>query len=265
MSGAESHYSLLDKPEILMFLFHPRPQPEGEFTSGEELIIPVDSNISVGARYYHASRDAPTLLFFHGNGEIVADYEDLGPVFVRLGLNFFPVDYRGYGRSTGSPSVSAMMQDSLPIFRFFTQFLSERNNSGPVLIMGRSLGSAPALELASHYDDEIDGLVIESGFAHLIPLMQLLGIDPGRLGITSDPIKNMEKIKNYTGPTLIIHAEHDHIIPHRDGEDLFAASGDAEKVMLTIPGANHNNIFAYGLQEYLAALRSHALDRCTKQ
>ena len=64
---------------------------------------------SIGGRFYAAGATAPTLLFFHGNGEIVADYEDLGPLYARQGLNFFPVDYRGYGRSTGTPTVTAMI------------------------------------------------------------------------------------------------------------------------------------------------------------
>ena len=47
---------------------------------------------------------APSILFFHGNGEIVADYDDLGPLYNRMGINFLAADYRGYGRSTGRPT-----------------------------------------------------------------------------------------------------------------------------------------------------------------
>lgn len=56
-------------------------------------------------------KNAPTLLFFHGNGEIVEDYDDIAQIYLKLGINFLPVDYRGYGRSTGSPTVTAMMRD----------------------------------------------------------------------------------------------------------------------------------------------------------
>ncbi len=265
MNSSESKYSPLDKPEILMFLFYPRHEMDAEPSSGEELTIDVAENVAIGGRYYHASTEAPTILFFHGNGEIVADYEDLGPVFLSLGINFFPVDYRGYGKSSGSPTVSAMMRDSHLIFDYFHKFLTERNHSGPRIVMGRSLGSASALELAANYMDKIDGLIIESGFAHLIPLMKHLGINSDESGISTDPIENIKKIEGFSRPTLIIHAEFDHIIPHSDGEELFAACGDTGKEMLTIPGANHNNIFTYGLQEYLTALRSLAFNRCMKK
>jgi hypothetical protein len=51
--------------------------------------------------------EGPTLLFFHGNGEIVADYEDLGPLYASKG-SVFPMDYREHGRSTGTPTVTTM-------------------------------------------------------------------------------------------------------------------------------------------------------------
>jgi len=105
-------YAPLDRPEILMFLFHPRPEwgRSGLENKTHDILIPVEDTIAIGARFHQHTRDAPTLLFFHGNGEIVADYDEMGPFYNRIGVNFLPVDYRGYGRSTGSPTVTAMMR-----------------------------------------------------------------------------------------------------------------------------------------------------------
>jgi len=74
-------YSAFDRPEILMFLFHPRPEwgPPRSPSSSEDMLIPVEKDVVVGARFYLAGKDAPTILFFHGNGEIVGDYDDIGP------------------------------------------------------------------------------------------------------------------------------------------------------------------------------------------
>lgn len=255
-------YSILDKPEILMFLFHPRPENGFGSPEAEELSIPAGDGCFIGGRYYHADIQAPTILFFHGNGEIAADYDDLAPFFTGGGINFLPVDYRGYGRSTGSPSVTAMMTDCHDIYSFVRNFMAGKNNTAPFILMGRSLGSASVLELASNYHDDIDGLIIESGFAHLLPLMQLLGINPASHGITTDPVANLEKIKLYHGPTLIIHAEFDHIIPFSDGENLFNASPDTKKKMLKIPDANHNTIFACGLDAYIKSVKTLITERC---
>lgn len=253
-------YSAFDRPEILMFLFHPRPEPRG--IKGcqapfEEFLIPVEKDVVVGARLYASGKhEGATLLFFHGNGEIVADYDDLAPLYTERGIHFLLVDYRGYGRSTGRPTVSSMMKDCHGIFDFVRAKLGERNLSGPLVVMGRSLGSASALELAATRGDKIDGLVIESGFAFVRPLLDLLGIRPDPLGIREEQgFRNVDKIRSFHKPTLIIHAEYDHIIPFTDGQALFEACPARQKRFLKIPGANHNDIFLRGMQAYLEAVK----------
>lgn len=254
-------YTQLDHPEILMFLFHPRPEwgaSQGE-TQGEDLLIPVAGEIVVGARFHPSDTRAPTILFFHGNGEIVADYDDLAASYTRMNLNFLPVDYRGYGRSTGEPSVSAMMRDCHAILDFVLEWLDARGYSGPLILMGRSLGSASALELASQHPDRFQGLIVESGFANLSPLLQRLGLDVGAMGLKEDAVpSNLDKIARVQKPTLVIHAEQDHIIPFPDGEALFDASPAEDKTFLKIPGANHNDIFMRGFSEYMAAVKGLA-------
>ena len=250
-------YKALDRPAVLMFLFHPR-QTIGPVDGGgrfQELLIPVADNVGVGARFHMAHAKGPTILFFHGNGEIVSDYDDIGPMFNRLGINFIAADYRGYGCSGGSPTVSAMMADCHRILDFTDHWRAEKGFAGPLIVMGRSLGSASALELAAASPDRIDGLVIESGFAWAGPLLRLLGVDPDRIGFDeSDGFANVDKIRTFNGPTVIIHAEFDHIIPFSDGKALFEASGAEDKVLVNIPGANHNDIFMRGIDRYLQAI-----------
>ena len=252
-------YSVLDKPEILMFLFHPRK--EGGFLprhdTGLTVSIPVETDVSIGASFHMAGKTNPNILFFHGNGEIVADYDELGPVYNQLNINFMPVDYRGYGRSDGDPSVTAMMKDCHAIFMFVKRWLEQHHYTGPLIVMGRSLGSASALELAYTHSPDIDALIIESGFALASPLLNLLGIDTHRLGFKEENgFRNVDKIRKFSKPTLIIHAEFDHIIPYSDGQSLFDASVATDKKLLQIPGANHNDIFARGLSAYLTAIQN---------
>jgi len=260
-------YAALDRPEVLMFLFHPRPEPdvssfqaaqlEPRTAGREDIMIPVQEAIAIGARFHMAEKSGGNLLFFHGNGEIVADYDELGAVYNQMGINLLAVDYRGYGRSGGKPSVSAMMRDCHIIFHFVRRWLQQNNFNGPLLLMGRSLGSASVLELAAAYKNLIDGLIVESGFAYAGPLLTLLGIDFATLGFKEEKgFRNVDKIKNFDKPTLIIHAEFDHIIPYSDGQALHDASPSKTKKMLKIPGANHNDIFMRGLQEYLAAVKN---------
>ncbi|MCK9375831.1 MAG: lysophospholipase [Syntrophobacterales bacterium] len=252
-------YSALDVPEVLPRLFHPRPEPGFSQVpaSSRDLLIPVADGVAVGARLHPAGFTAPTILFFHGNGEIVADYDELAPFHQRLGVNFLPVDYRGYGRSTGEPTVTAMMQDCHRIFAYVRENLPEMGYRGPLLVMGRSLGSASALELIAAYPERLAGLIIESGFAYAGPLLQLLGVNLETIEFQETAgFRNVDKIRAYTGPTLIIHAEHDHIIPLSDGQALFDACGAADKTFLKIPQADHNDVLLQGFAAYMAAIKN---------
>jgi len=252
-------YSKLDRPEFLAFVFHPRPEfdvPWSRPTQFENITIPVEKGVFIGGRFHLADPRGPNLLFFHGNGEIVADYDDLADVYSRLGINFYPVDYRGYGRSTGTPTISAMMRDCHVIFEFWLNWLKEKTFTGPIIVMGRSLGSASALELLSAHADRIKGVIIESGFAYSDTLARILGLSMKAMGLTEeDGFRNIDKIRTFGGPTLIIHAEYDHILPFPDGQALFDASPAPDKKLLKIQGANHNDIFLKGLREYMDAVK----------
>ncbi len=251
-----SDFTPLDQPGVTRFLFHPRPS-YGMVSAGTDLDIPVADGVRVAGRFHSAGKDRPTILFFHGNGEIVDDYESLGPIYTGMGINFLPVDYRGYGRSTGQPAVSAMMADCHRILAFVTDWMAQRNHIGPLTVMGRSLGSASALELAHHHPDQLSGLIIESGFAHVEPLLRLLGVDPAAIGFReSAGFHHLEKIREYAGPLLIIHAEWDQIIPYRDGRALYEAATTADKTLVTVPGAGHNDVLPQGFAKYMSAIQT---------
>jgi uncharacterized protein len=251
-------YSVLDKPEVLRTLFHPRGEMAhiGKSGQGLDLLIPVEEDIGIGARFHIGDKTHPNILFFHGNGEIVSDYDDLGPMYTQLGINFLPVDYRGYGRSNGIPSVSSMMQDCHTIFSFVHEWLKKNGHQGPLIIMGRSLGSACALELAWAHETAIDALVIESGFAWATPLLRLLGVNTEAMGFNEETgFRNIDKIKTVEKPTVIIHAEYDHIIPFSDGQSLFDASPAIHKELVRIPNADHNDILFRGLSAYMNGIQ----------
>jgi hypothetical protein len=261
-----SDFSALDRPEILMFLFHPRreygphpgtaPENATKVPGVQDVLIPVEKSIAVGARLHLSGRANANILFFHGNGEIAADYDEIAPFFNRMEINFLAADYRGYGRSTGHPTVSAMMQDAHSIFAFVTAWLARNGFTEPMILMGRSLGSASAIELAAAYPDRVAGLIVESGFARAGPLLRLLGVDPAAFCFREETaFAHLAKIARFRQPTLIIHAEFDHIIPFADGQALYDAAGAADKTLLKIPGANHNDILAHGFQDYLEAVR----------
>jgi len=258
MTEAPYNYSKLDQPEVLQKLFHPRPEADNVSPPPHavENDIAVAEGVRVHARFHLAGKEEPNILFFHGNGEIVSDYDAIGPYYTKCGMNFLAVDYRGYGRSSGTPEVTAMMQDSHRILDAVKRWLSAAEHTGPLLIMGRSLGSAAALELASSYTDDIAGLIIESGFSTTLPLLMNLGVDVAGLGISEeDGFRNVRKISSFTKPTLIIHGQYDEIIPVNSAAILQAQCPARAKEFQVVPGASHNTIIASAGELYFTVIK----------
>ena len=249
--------SILDRPEISEILFHPRKAPDSEPPeSAVDIEVPVSDSVSLGCRFFRTDSHLPHLLFFHGNGEIAADYDPIGPIYNDYGLNFMVADYRGYGKSTGTPTVSAMLSDSHPILDAVLNWMKLEGRTGALWLMGRSLGSAPALELAAARPGDIAGLIIESGFAQTVSLLRHLGIDADALGIKeSDVFSNADKIRYYTGPTLIMHAEQDHIIPLDHGKTLYQSSPAQNKELEVVENANHNTLMMMAGHDYFRCIR----------
>ena len=251
-------YSVLDRPELLNFIFYPRndwtPSPAGS----SDHLVPVDNGLHISCRLYFASVAAPSVLFFHGNGEVACDYDYVAPAFQQIGLNLFVADYRGYGRSDGRPTISHMMSDSHTIFHYFQDLARAGRYSGALIVMGRSLGSYPAVELASCYLEGIKGLVVESGFASVGRLLRNLGLPVELPGLSGLDVAHLSKVRSIRAPALVLHGEIDSLVPLREGKYLYDNLGSVDKRLVTISGAGHNDIMLVGMEEYFAAVQDFA-------
>jgi pimeloyl-ACP methyl ester carboxylesterase len=254
----------LDRPEITGVLFHPRGTVKSASPEGATNIdIPVAEDIIIGNRLFTADKEAPIILFFHGNGETVPDYDDIGPIYARLGLNFLVTDYRGYGWSTGTPSASTLISDGQIIFDKITGWLTDNGYTGKLFVMGRSMGSAPAIDIAAQNHEGLSGLIIESGFAETIPLARTLGIDLEALGISEeDCFNNIAKIMKVTIPTFILHGQQDSLIPLWHAQKLHGACGAKSKEMQIVPGADHNTLIAVAGMLYFQTIKGY-IDKVT--
>jgi alpha-beta hydrolase superfamily lysophospholipase len=250
-------YAKLDQPGVVEILFHPRKEFDSTPPPGAiDYEIAVEEGVRVGARFHMADTTAPNILFFHGNGEIVGDYDSIGPMYNEHGLSFLAVDYRGYGRSGGTPTVTSMMRDAHVIFKEIRNWLKNEKRTSPLVVMGRSLGSACALELAASYEQDMSGLIIDSGFPHTVPLLNCLGVDTQSLGITeADGFRNIQKIGQFAKPTLIIHAQHDQFIPVMSAEILQVQCIARSKEFQIVPGADHNTILLQTGKRYFENIK----------
>ncbi|MGF1641897.1 MAG: alpha/beta hydrolase [Rhodospirillales bacterium] len=254
----ERSYEVLDRPEVQGVLFYPRRDVGlPRIAAGVHSVrIPVEGSLCVGGKIFAAAPGSPVVVYFHGNGEIASDYDTIAPFYTRLGLTLFVVDYRGYGSSDGRPSASALIGDAVTSFARVPEITASRQiEAGPLYVMGRSLGSAAALEIVDRAGDAVAGLIIESGFAHTLPLIERIGfLQLPDADEERDGFGNLDKISRATLPTLIIHGERDFIIPVGDGIALYEGSPAVDKRLVTVPGAGHNDLMMVGHKAYFDAI-----------
>jgi alpha-beta hydrolase superfamily lysophospholipase len=248
-------YSVFDHPFFLRFIFYPRkdstPCPEHAF----DLSVEVGEKVSVFCRFYTGHPQWPWILFFHGNGEVVCDYDEISPFYHQKGINLVVADYRGYGASSGTPTLSDLLQDAHTIYKRVREELTQKNLRKDLWVMGRSLGSIYALELAYHYQKEMKGLLIESGFPSIVRIMMHLGIPFQERGLEKIDQECLERIQKIFLPSLILHGEKDGLVPLQNAKDIYQHLGTREKELLVIPSATHNDIMIVGLKTYFNAIQ----------
>ncbi|MFH0941599.1 MAG: alpha/beta hydrolase [Chloroflexota bacterium] len=249
----EIDYATLDTPSLLQFVFYPRPGNAPAPDGAQDYALPVDNGVSLSCRFYRHRPDSPSLLYFHGNGEVASDYDEIAPLYREKGLNLFVVDYRGYGRSGGMPTIRSLLADAHPVFRAFQEIRRKEGDTGGLFVMGRSLGSAPAIELAASYPDEIKGLIIESGFASLAIVLSHLGYPAGLPAAIGPGFPNRDAARRVSLPVLILHGEQDSLVPISEARDLFQNIA-GEKSLVIIGGAEHNDIMWRNPARYFGAV-----------
>jgi len=246
----------IDDPPVNDVVFHPRPEGSGTAAGAISTETAVDGAV-VGGDLHRNENSAVLMLFFHGNGEIAADYAALAHLYTGCGVSFWVVDYRGYGRSTGSPTFSRMLADAESILEYIPAVeATARIRFSRIIVMGRSLGSAPALHLAAGFPDRVDGLVLDSPFADTLGLIRRLGGPEIDKAQCTGFVDNLDRAKACRMPTLILHGTEDWIIPVSEAEALHEASPSIQKRLVKIRGAGHNDLLVQGLGTYFSAIRS---------
>jgi len=204
--------------------------------------------------------ESPVVLFCMGNAGNISHRLETLRLLHDLGLAVFIFDYRGYGKSKGKTSEKGLYEDVAGAMHV----LGERGwTPERTIIFGRSLGAAVGLEAALRSPPA--GLIMEAAFTnipamgrHHYPLVNFL------LGwLVEAEFDNLAKIRDLVPPLLIIHGSNDSICPPVMAEELYAAA-PAEKELLLIQGAEHNDAQVIGGDRYRNAL-SEAIHRWTQR
>ncbi|MDP1922773.1 MAG: alpha/beta hydrolase [Myxococcales bacterium] len=225
--------SLLTREDLVGSLFFPRADTSDPPVDARDLMVEVEG-ASIHVRL-HGAPTAPMLLFFHGNGETVSDWDDFAPRFTPS-VQFAVCDYRGYGQSTGTPTMQRLFDDAVAVF----DAVESLSPLAP-LVMGRSLGSAAAWHLAQTRLASVSGLIIDSGFSDVDAFARRRGVQPSSLtAMERSALDPIPKARLVDVPTLLLHGRDDTLIPVRDAERLGEACPTA--TMELIAGRGHNDV-----------------------
>jgi len=251
------NYHLLDEAGLGGSMFFPRPNEGSPPNGATDHLIEVDSNSSphvvIAARHYLADSASPTILYFHGNGEVASDHDGIAPLYLAIGINLFVAEFRGYGDSTGRPGFSNLISDAHPTVDAFHRILDQLGCSDQRYVMGRSLGANPALEVAANAADRVSGLIIESGAGNIRRSLERTGLLDTQIG-GQLAHAHEQKIRSITLPTLIIHGEIDILVPPPTAETLRDLLVSTTATLEIIPGAGHNDLLWIGRLQYLEAI-----------
>ncbi len=248
-------YTYVDQPYFLQMLFYPRPDFTLPPNSAFDLLIDSADEARIATRFYSVDKEWPWILYFHGNGEVAADYDDLAPLYFAQKINLVVADYRGYGASTGTPDFTSMAKDAHHVYEAVKNELRKRSYNSDLYIMGRSLGSISALELAYHHQETFKGLIIESGFASINRLIYHLGIMQPNAELDRIEQECLEMIAGIKIPALIIHGESDNLVLPEEGQLVFKTLGSRDKEIVIIPRAGHNDVIVRDIPKYFSAIK----------
>lgn len=179
------------------------------------------------------------VLWLHGNGGNITYAFDVIRELRKLGVSVFVVDYRGYGRSEGSPHGAGIYLDAEAAYAHLTKELKIPGRS--VVILGESLGGAPAIRLASKV--ECAGLITQSTFTSIRAMAPVrLPFFPWVWPLVRTDMPNLDTIPAVRVPKLMIHSRGDESIPFWMGRALYDAAPEP-KEFWEIDGAGHNSTF----------------------
>ncbi|MGP0075400.1 MAG: alpha/beta hydrolase [Bryobacteraceae bacterium] len=228
-------------------VYHPSKYPVGDWDA-QRLVGASDAWIetSDGVKihgWWVQREDSPwATLFLHGNAGNITNRTRHIQEIVAAGSSILMLDYRGYGKSTGSPSEQGLYRDSEAGFIYL---LGKGYRAEQIIIHGESLGSAVAIDLASRRSGA--ALVLEAPFTSASDVAGTVVPFIGPLLIRG--FNSVPKIRWIRVPMLFLHGDRDQVVPLRLGQELFAAA-QGSKTFWVIPGAGHNDILDVAGPEY---------------
>ena len=201
-------------------------------TAGGERVI---------AWYGRAQPGQPTLLYVHGNGGSLAIRAPRIARFMDEGWGVYMMTYRGYGGSTGRPSEAANVADARLAYHALVQ--QEGVPPQSIVVYGESLGSGIAVRIAAELT--VAGIILDAPYTSIVDVAaQAYPFLPVRLFLI-DRYETTRYIAGIKAPLLILHGEHDEVVPVAMGRELARLAPEPKRLVI-FPNGRHSDLYVNG-------------------
>ncbi len=207
--------------------------------------LQLDSNTTLRGAVFSKPKSIATVLYFGGNGFVLSKHFDyLLSVYGEQPVDLVIFDHRGYGSSTGTASLDAIISDGLSTYDHVRAMAS--TSGKPLIVHGQSLGSFIAGDIASHR--VLSALILESSATTAEEWVQ--GFVDNSLWVRKGVVESTLKGKGNAGvmarlnePVLIVVGKNDTTTRPGMSESLFRQANlpASSKELLVVVGAGHNN------------------------
>ena len=199
-------------------------------------ILETSDGERLSAFYFPNPSADKTILYFHGNAGNASQRIPWAVDLTRTNSNVLMIDYRGFGLSSGTPSEEGIYIDSRVALKYLLEDL--KLDLSDIFVYGRSIGSAVAVDLAM--ENSFAGMILVTPISSGKDLARMAGVESAA-SLIGNPFNNMEKIRSYEGPVLIIHGDRDEVLPVEMGRALRDMISSQVRYV-EIPNAGHNDI-----------------------
>lgn len=226
--GLLNGWMFLQQPGMIFFPYRDLAAVPSDWGYAyEDVFLSTEDQVRLHGWYIPHPQAQRVLLFLHGNAGNISHRGDSIAIFHRLGLNVFIVDYRGYGRSEGSPSEAGLYRDATASWRYLTE---ERGfAAGQIVLFGRSLGGAVAAELAAR--EQPGALILESTLSSAPDFARSVFPLLSRLVVVRYGFETAHSVARVRCPLLVLHSPDDEIMPFALGEKVYTAAHQPKRLV----------------------------------
>jgi len=223
---------------------------EYEFTFDrpfDELFLNTEDGARLNALRFKVKNPKGIIVYYHGNAGDLSRWGTITSYFEQFDYDVLVMDYRTYGKSTGSLGEEQMYQDA----NLFYEKAKEWFNEDQIVVYGRSLGTTFATHVASSNSPK--ELILESPFYSLEAVAKkrywFLPVGP----MLKYTFPTSEKIKSVTSPITIFHGSKDLVVPYENSELLNKTPLQTMIQLITIPQGAHNDLINF--EEYRSGIK----------